>query len=134
MAAIVILVVDVCLIWLLWLAADKSLHLNGKKKTEVIVKGTLPRRDAAAIQMALFAIAIIFSAACLYIHAGELSQGGAFNALYFSVVTIATVGYGDISPMCTIGKLVAMAEITSGVLLLVCAFPLVVARLSLLDK
>lgn len=136
-AAVVILVVDVYLIWLLWLAADTSLNncTNEIKKDDAfIVKGKLPRRDAAAFQIVLFAIAIVFSAACLYINAGQLSKGGAFNALYFSVVTIATVGYGDIVPMCHVGKLVAMVEITSGVLLLVYAFPLVISRLSLLDK
>ncbi|PPD03294.1 MAG: potassium channel protein [Methylobacter sp.] len=37
-----------------------------------------------------------------------------FEALYLSVVTLATVGYGDISPHTTGGRLIAMALIFSG--------------------
>ncbi|EHJ46069.1 Ion transport 2 domain protein [Solidesulfovibrio carbinoliphilus subsp. oakridgensis] len=39
---------------------------------------------------------------------------GALDALYFSVVTITTVGYGDIHPVTATGKLLAMALILSG--------------------
>lgn len=35
-----------------------------------------------------------------------------FDFLYFSVVTAATVGYGDIAPKSTIAKLIVMAEIS----------------------
>ncbi|GAB6139485.1 hypothetical protein JCM14076_02140 [Methylosoma difficile] len=37
-----------------------------------------------------------------------------FDAFYFSVVTVATVGYGDISPQTTGGRVVTMALILSG--------------------
>jgi voltage-gated potassium channel len=39
---------------------------------------------------------------------------GALDALYFSVVTITTVGYGDIHPVTPTGKVLAMALILTG--------------------
>jgi len=41
------------------------------------------------------------------------------DALYFSVVTMATVGYGDIYPAGHVARWICMAEIASGFLLLV---------------
>jgi len=44
--------------------------------------------------------------------------GGLFDALYWAVVTIATVGYGDIVPTTTAGKVFALMIILSGPALL----------------
>jgi hypothetical protein len=44
---------------------------------------------------------------------------GIGDALYFSVVTMATVGYGDIVPVGHVARLVTVVEILSGILLLV---------------
>jgi voltage-gated potassium channel len=38
-----------------------------------------------------------------------------FTATYFSIVTIATVGYGDIVPVSTFARFIASVEILSGV-------------------
>jgi hypothetical protein len=43
------------------------------------------------------------------------------DAAYFSVVTIATVGYGDISPQTDIGKIFTMAYIFCGIGLFIAA-------------
>jgi voltage-gated potassium channel len=37
------------------------------------------------------------------------------DAVYFTVVTVATVGYGDIHPVTTVGKMLAIALIVTGV-------------------
>jgi len=37
------------------------------------------------------------------------------DAVYFTVVTVATVGYGDIHPATTTGKMLAIALIVTGV-------------------
>jgi hypothetical protein len=39
-----------------------------------------------------------------------------FDAFYFSVVTLATIGYGDFSPVTTLGKSFTIAYIFVGVL------------------
>ncbi len=48
---------------------------------------------------------------------------------YFSVVTLTTVGYGDIAPKSTLAKALAGAEMIASVGLLVIAFPAVLAYL-----
>lgn len=42
-----------------------------------------------------------------------------FDSLYFSVVTLATVGYGDLTPQTTLGKLFTMIYIFLGIGVLV---------------
>ena len=37
------------------------------------------------------------------------------DAIYFSIVTMATVGYGDIHPQYTLGKILAIVLIVGGV-------------------
>ena len=53
-------------------------------------------------------------------HAFNLPQGSAglgfTGALYFSVVTITTTGYGDVSPMSGLARLTACGEICTGLL------------------
>ena len=43
------------------------------------------------------------------------------DSAYFSVVTIATVGYGDLAPKTTAGKIFTMAYIFSGIGIFVAA-------------
>lgn len=52
---------------------------------------------------------------------------GQCNALYFSAVTITTVGYGDFAPRYGLGQLLVIAEILVGLLVLVIAVQRVVA-------
>jgi hypothetical protein len=45
---------------------------------------------------------------------GSQIAGSVFTWLYFSVITIATVGYGDITPVSILAKLVTISEILFG--------------------
>ena len=45
-----------------------------------------------------------------------------FNAIYFSVITIVSIGYGDIYPVHPLAKLLVMYEVINGMLLLVVSF------------
>lgn len=44
------------------------------------------------------------------------------ESLYFSIVTVATVGYGDITPVTDLARLIAAIEVVMGVLLLLFGF------------
>jgi hypothetical protein len=55
---------------------------------------------------------------------GSLSQ-----RVYFSYVTLATLGYGDLTPATSVGRLLAVAESIIGNLYLVTAVSLVVSRI-----
>ncbi len=52
---------------------------------------------------------------------------GLDTALYFSLVTITTTGYGDVSPLSGLARLVACWEIVTGLLYQVFVFSLVAA-------
>ena len=48
-------------------------------------------------------------------NAGRQSMNG-FNALYFSFVTLSTVGYGDITPVSKVARMLAAMEAITGLL------------------
>lgn len=65
------------------------------------------------------ALAIVFVSAIFYTYAGVLKEGivanpGFFEALYFSVVTFTTVGYGDVIAV-GLSRIVAVLEAFCGV-------------------
>ena len=49
--------------------------------------------------------------------------------MYFSFVTLATLGYGDLTPATSVGRMLAVLETITGSLYLVTAVSLVVTRL-----
>lgn len=57
------------------------------------------------------------------------SDGTPFERLYFSYVTIATLGYGDYTAGTTLGRSLAVAELLIGQLYLVTALALIVGML-----
>lgn len=70
----------------------------------------LPKDSFAKISAA--AIIIILGGTVFYHYIEKLDW---IDALYFSVVTISTVGYGDFSPQTTPGKLFTIFYIITGV-------------------
>lgn len=50
-----------------------------------------------------------------------------FSALYFSVITIVAVGYGDIYPIQTLSRVLVCYEVITGILLLVVSFTIYVS-------
>jgi voltage-gated potassium channel len=102
--------------------------------TSLVFEAFFARISALAVPAFAFLtfwtlLAVVF--ACLYRLADlttevpQFSIGGearpiAFaEALYFSVVTLATVGYGDISPIQPLARMLTVAQIVSGLLLLI---------------
>jgi voltage-gated potassium channel len=67
----------------------------------------------------LFLVLFIVSTAAIAIYVFEETKNPSiatlFDAFYWALVTISTVGYGDISPVTTEGKAVSMIIIVSGI-------------------
>jgi Ion channel. len=47
---------------------------------------------------------------------GSKQTMGGFNAFYFSFITLSTVGYGDITPVAKVARMLAAVEATTGLL------------------
>jgi len=67
---------------------------------------------------------------------GAFAQGtqGASGAVYFSFVTLATLGYGDISPAAPLVRALSVAEAVIGQLYLVSVVSLAVSRMGVLRQ
>ena len=68
-------------------------------------------RDPEAKVLALAAIAVIAIGSVVYM---VLEHWGPIDAVYFCVVTLATVGYGDLHPTTDAGKIFTVIYILSG--------------------
>jgi len=99
----------------------------------------LPTKLAALWQLLMLVVSIVPAFAALYLASGGVRHSTTgvppdwLDAVYFSIVTLATVGYGDFTPTNTAAKITACCEIGSGILLLLLAVPVVASRLSTWD-
>ncbi|GMR16622.1 MAG: hypothetical protein BMS9Abin31_0977 [Gammaproteobacteria bacterium] len=50
------------------------------------------------------------------------------DALYFSLVTMITLGYGDFLPVSTVARMLVMWQLATGGLLVIGIFPLIISR------
>jgi voltage-gated potassium channel len=85
--------------------------------------GNLDREDSSIVTRILFTIFSI-----IFIYSGLIYQvehpvnpqnfGTFFDAVYFAVVTMTTVGFGDITPISQAGKLMTVLMILSGIALI----------------
>ena len=85
---------------------SKSIRIIGavlrRSKTELIAVGTL-------------AVAYILISALVIFNSEPDSFDDFFEAVYWATVLLTTVGYGDIYPVTTIGRAIAMASSLFGI-------------------
>ncbi len=87
---------------------SKSLH----QFLEVIFS----RRFELLMLFALFLFVILIGAIAIYIaeESSNSNINSLFDAIYWSYITITTVGYGDISPITTTGKIISFIIVLLG--------------------
>ena len=82
----------------------------------------------------LYITAVFFSATIMYIYEGPVGVNPKiehfFDAVYWSIITISTVGYGDVTPMTVEGKLVTLILIISGFLVIAFGTSIITTGLS----
>lgn len=109
---------------------------EGVLKAKPKWKMEFPARTWSILQVAFLIFIIVSGFAALYIDSGQVliqnttALTDKCDALYYSIVTMTTLGYGDMTPSGASGRLLVMWQLGTGTLLLVGIFPLVVARVS----
>ena len=75
-------------------------------------------RSALGATMYLLFVAIFFSSACLYVLEGDIQDAFVSipESMWWAVVTLTTVGYGDVAPVTPFGKLLGAITAIIGVL------------------
>lgn len=77
------------------------------------------------------ALTMIIAGAVFYHHVEKLSW---VDSIYFCVITLATVGYGDITPTTDIGKIFTIFYILSGIGIIATFANLAIKRAVLVRK
>ena len=85
-----------------------------------IITDAMAEKRFEFITLFMFAgFMVLLGSTAIYLFEGALpEQSGVntfFDAIYWTVVTLSTVGYGDITPVTSEGRLVAMVVIASGI-------------------
>jgi hypothetical protein len=107
-----------------------------------VIVSSIARSPEVSAQTILGAICVYISIGIVFLFAygavAEIGSGSLFAQggdgtralrLYFSYVTLATLGYGDYTPATNIGHMLAVVEALLGQIYLVTVVALLVARL-----
>jgi voltage-gated potassium channel len=92
----------------------RMLKLVRYSKTMIIIRNVI-RKVKSQLMAVLFLIIIyIFGAAMLIFQLEPNLFNNFFDALYWATISITTIGYGDIYPVTTIGRLITMVSALVG--------------------
>ena len=143
---ICIAIADIYLVVVLGLAAFRSDKLAAFRRDksaepEIYVvpdwmDKVFPTRLAGCIVVVSLLVTLILGFASIYFALNSSASFGehpfksSFDAIYFSYVTITTLGYGDFSPVSDCAKSAVLFQLSSGILLLFGVFPLLISRIS----
>ena len=83
-----------------------------------IIEAISIRRYELILSMAVAMVLLVFSSACLYVLEGDVQEeafGSIPRSLWWSIATLTTVGYGDVTPITALGKVFAAITAITGV-------------------
>lgn len=84
------------------------------KNIQIIIN-VIRRKQQALITVGILALAYIFVSALIVFQVEPNTFGSLFKAIYWSTVSLTTVGYGDIYPTSDIGRIVSMVSSFLGI-------------------
>ena len=93
----------------------RSLKFIRYSKSVLIIFEVFKRQKRILVTVLSLAAAYVLIAALLIFNVEPDSFESFFDAVYWATVSLTTVGYGDIYPVSTIGRIVAMASSIFGI-------------------
>ena len=127
-----IVAVDAYLSVVLVLAALRTDHAPTFRENYSWIARWFPRRTAGFLLIVLLLASVVFGFAGLYIGTNVFREDKSWlDAIY---IGFQTLGFSDFQPKAGHGQRVVIAELASGVLLLIGAFPLVISRMSTFES
>lgn len=137
-SGVAVLCVNIYITAILFSAAIKSdIKLVEGSRTERFVTAILPKKRLGLVLFAFLLFVLVFGFANLYlglkdgVKNGNLNLGGFFDSIYFSAVTITTIGDGVLVPASNAAKGIVMWELGSGILFFSCGLGVFLMRLSI---
>ena len=128
---------NIYLLMVLVFSAVRSdgLEADADYKPCQFIKWFFPTRLIGLALFVLFAYTLITAFAALYLQLATVAHFSqeicnVKDAIYFSFVTITTLGYGEFHPVSDVAKELVVLQLGSGLLLLFGAFPLLISRIS----
>ena len=91
--------------------------LRYSKSFEIIID-VFKKQKRVLISVATMAIAYVLVSALVIYNVEPESFGNFFDAIYWATVSLTTVGYGDIYPVTTIGRIVTMISSVFGIVII----------------
>ena len=88
--------------------------LRYSKSFEIIID-VFKKQKRVLISVATMAVAYVLVSALVIYNVEPESFGNFFDAIYWATVSLTTVGYGDIYPVTTIGRIVTMISSVFGI-------------------
>lgn len=88
------------------------------KAIQAVWEAVADRADDLIVTMALAFVFVLAGATALYISEGAIQPeafGSIPRALWWSIITLTTVGYGDVAPVTAMGKVFASIVALSGI-------------------
>ena len=93
----------------------RSLKFLRYSKSFAIITNVLKKEKKTLAAVATMAIAYVFISALVIYNVEPDSFNNLFDAIYWATVSLTTVGYGDIYPVTTIGRIVTMISSVFGI-------------------
>lgn len=84
-------------------------------KSIKLIKGVFVRQKKPLITVGVLAVAYILISALVIFNVEPESFNTFFDAIYWATVSLTTMGYGDIYPVTTIGRIVTMFSSVFGI-------------------
>ncbi|MGM9530935.1 ion transporter [Intestinibacter sp.] len=95
--------------------AFKAFRLLRYSKSFNLILSVIRKEYKSLMMVGILAISYIFILALIIFQVEPQSFETFFDAIYWSVVTLTTVGYGDIYPISDIGRIVSMISSFMGI-------------------